>query len=382
MDKRPPASARLLFLPVLLLACAPPAQALVRMNDGKDQINLSGTLSVARDSNVLYAAEGSSDTVISGAARVDYVRRAGMIGVNAHAQVGFQRYNEYTDEDGVNPSFGIELTKATGRTTGSITASIARESRPDAAANIRTKSWEYAAGLEAKYPVIDRYSLTFGTGLGGSDYFKNDELADVASFDVRTDLYYNWSSQHDLIAGYRFRRSLTSADLEGDDHAFTAGITGRILPKVSGTIRLGYQFRDSTLPDGVNESYDGLTASAAATWIVTRRFNVVGRIAKDYSITSTNVNVDGTSGQLDATYTLNAKASVFAGGGIGLRDYLGRDGLGRSDTYASGNAGAAYAFLGDRLKASLTFTYLINWSTDPIADFERRGFELSLSSRW
>ena len=113
------------------LACAP-ARALVSLNDGHDHLYVTGTVAMGWDSNLFANSEGKSDATISTSVSADYQRRAGWIGVNANVGVDATRFNVFSRENFANPHFGLELTKQTGRTTGSLNVNIARQSRADA----------------------------------------------------------------------------------------------------------------------------------------------------------------------------------------------------------------------------------------------------------
>ncbi|MBI5694112.1 MAG: hypothetical protein HZC55_28890, partial [Verrucomicrobia bacterium] len=148
---------------VALMVC-PPSHALVSLNDGRDRIYVSGSVSVSRDSNVFANSDHQGDYVYSTTLTADYTRRAGWIGVNAHAGVSSSRFGEFKSQDFNNPSFGVEFTKQTGRTTGSLVLSAARESRADAEVNLRSTSWNVPVGLSVKYPLAGAYTLAGSFG--------------------------------------------------------------------------------------------------------------------------------------------------------------------------------------------------------------------------
>ena len=151
---------------MLLAACVacPPARALVTLNDSHDHIFVSTSFGVSHDSNV-FASNGSpGDYVYSTGVTADYSRRAGWIGVNASVAMSASRFGKVKNQNFSNPNYSLELTKQSGRTTGSFTLSGARESRADASVNLRTDSWNYNAGLNYKYPIIERFTLSGALG--------------------------------------------------------------------------------------------------------------------------------------------------------------------------------------------------------------------------
>ncbi|MFA5262472.1 MAG: outer membrane beta-barrel protein, partial [Opitutaceae bacterium] len=309
----------------------------------------------------------------------DYARRAGLIGVDASVSVNSVRYNKLTTENFNNPSFSLEFTKQTGRTTGSLLLGVARESRADSAANIRSESWDYRADLNLKYPVIDRYSLSGGVGVNKRDFVDNTDLVDSTSISANADLFYVYTTERDLFLGYRYRRERSSIETTNTDHALSFGVSGRILPKLNGSVRGGVQTRIS---DGkVKETFDSWMANASTTWNVSKRFMVTGSLSKDFSTTSTNLSTDTLSASLSANFSYSAKWSVGGTAGVGQSKFLGVEGLGRTDTYFSYSFDLNYT-MNDHLKAAAAYVFMHNWSSYADADFTRSAYTLTLSSRW
>ncbi len=364
---------------IAVLAC-PPAHGLVSINDGKNQLFIVASAGFAWDSNIFASRAASSDFVSSASLGLEFQRRAGMIGINGSVGVDASHFGKFSGEDFQNPHFNAEFTKQSGRTTGSMTLGASRQSRADTAANIRSESWNYNAGVNLKYPVIERYSLSAGANYTLLDFVDNSLLVDLQTYSANVDLFYVYSTERDIMAGYRIRHGETSADTSFYDHAFTVGLSGKILPKVGGNARIGYQIRE---PKGntLEGNYHALTASLGATWAATKRTNVSLQLSKDFSTTSTNINTDATSINLDAQYALSGKLAFTGGVGYGINEFLGAPGAGRRDQYFTWNAGMSYT-LNSHFKASLSYSYYQNWSTLDFSDFTRNSVNLNLSSKF
>ena len=367
-----------LFLSACLLC--PPALALVTFNDGKEHLFVTGTASVAYDSNVFAHAGSGSDTIYSAGLLMEYTRRAGWIGVNASVALNLSQFVDNRDQNFINPRFEGELTKTSGRTTGSLNLSAARENRADTAANLREESWNYVAMLNFKYPVISRYSISGSVGYINRVYDNTILLSNLRTYTASLDLLYALNSQRDLMAGYRYRYSETSRDSAFDDTSFTVGLSGKIIPRLNGTIRAGYQVRH---PRGraTDGDFRGLTASGSATFTASKKFSMSGQISKDVSVTSTDISIDTLGVSLEATYVFNARISVFSSVGGGRSRFLGVTGNGRRDEDFTFGAGVNYT-MRQHLTASLAYAYFQNWSTLSYSDYDRNTFTLSLSSRW
>lgn len=377
------------------LACAP-ARALISLNDGRDRLYVTGTMGFGWDSNVFANRDAESDYTANTQLRLEYQRRAGWIGVNAGMSLDSTRYNELETENFDNPRFDLELTKQSGRTTGSVTLSAARQSRADAAVNVRSESWNYASGLNFRYPIVGIYTLSGSLGYSRVEYVGAAAFPDLSTYTAMFDLIRLFSSERDLMFGYRYRHMETSADAAMDDHAFTAGLTGRLIRGVNGSLRAGYQTR---LPDGLlngrpQSSFSSWTASGSATYAINKRMNLTGTLAKDFSTTANTISVDTTTASLDAQYAYSSHWTLSASASLGDNKFLGEEGRviliptlppvrgpARHDTFASASVAINYS-LNEHLKASASYNWFQNWSNDAIADFVRTSYNLNLSTRW
>jgi hypothetical protein len=353
--------------------------ALVRWDDSKNQIFVTAAGTLTYDSNIYTASGGDGDMITSGQVGLEYERRAGLIGVNASIGVTVAYFADNSDENFQNPSARLELVKDSGRTTGSVTTAVQRESRAEPAANFRTDAWNYETGGQFKYPVIDRYSISGGVKYWYRDYTGNPLLVDLTTYEANSDLLYAYTSERDLLAGYRFRVSETSADSTYEDHAVTFGVSGRILPKLNGSLRFGYQYRFGKGPSAEDDS--SFTAAGSATWRINRRASLTGQISQDFGTTSTNVSINSLAASLDGQYAFTAHFTAGAGVGAGRNTFLGGLGNGREDVYTSAHLDAGYTF-SEYLRLSVTYGFYHNWSTLAVSDFERHTFTFSASSRF
>lgn len=357
-----------------------PVLALVSFNDGKDRIHVTGAVNWSWDSNIYANSDGDGDYIMGASLTSEYSRRAGVLGVDASLAVNAARFNRFSTEDFANPTAQLELTKSTGRTTGSALIRAQRESKADTAANIRNESWNYAAALNAKYPVIERYSLNAGVNAGRRDFQDNETLVDLDTIGGNLDLAYTINSERDLLAGVRHRHERTSVDTVNVDNAFTLGISGKILPKLNGSLRAGWQERRS---DGQfrDETFKSWTAGMSATWLISKRLTSTAQLSKDFSTTSTNISTDTLAFSLDTNFIKSARWTYSLNLGYGTSDFLGLLGEGRTDEHFTFQLSASYT-LNQHLKVSAGYVYFVNNSSLPFADYTRNGFSLSVTSRW
>jgi hypothetical protein len=375
-----------------LLAC-PPARALVSLNDGRDRIFVTGGMSVSQDSNIFANTSNSSDLVSTTSLAAEYTRRAGWIGVNGNLSISSAQFAKFSEENFTNPALGLELTKQTGRTTGSLKLNGARESRADAAVNLRTESWNYGANLNFRYPIVSTLTLSGSFGYASRNYVDETAFASLATYTSSLDLFHILSAERELIGGYRYRYSETSRKTTSSDHGFSLGLSGKLIRGVTGSLRVGYQTR---IPHGGtnHDKFSSWTASTSAGYAFSKKLSFSGQLAKDVSTTATDSSVDTLSASVNAEYTLTSKWGVNASAGWGRSVFLGEAGRvvvspgpppvfgrNREDSYVNWDAGMNYT-LNEHLKLGASYTWFHNLSAAAVADFVRTAWSLNVSSRW
>jgi hypothetical protein len=300
----------------------------------------------------------------------------------------FQKYANYSAQDYVDPAFTLELDKESGRTTGAVTLSAQRQNRADVDVNTIDASWAYAAGLSLRYPVIDRYSISAGFNYAYTDYSDQALFTNLTQYAANLQLFYVLSDERDLFAGYRYRYNDSTNVAYDIDHEFFAGVSGRILPGLNGSLQMGYQLRFPYEHDGTPGGTDGdYTVLGSATWDLNRKSNLTGTITKDFGTTATAISIDTLNAQLTYTYSYSAKLSAFAGVGGGETNFLGNNGRiypngpQRRDYNFTWNVGVNYT-MNQHFKATLAYDSIRNWSNLSIAEFPRDILTLTLTSRW
>lgn len=357
----------------------PPAKALLELNDGRDKVAVTAGYGLSYDSNLFAHSGGAGDYNQSLSIGANYTRRAGLIAVNASIGVSTGRFNKYTDEDFTNPTCQLEFSKDRGRLTGSISLSAQRESRSDAAVNIRADSWNYDGSLKLRYPINDRYYFGSLSDFSLADYINTTSLFNLSSYSEAIDVYYRYTSKLDLMGGYRIRVGGAAGGSDTVDNALTFGATGGILPKLSGTVRLGYQWRNETGTGG--GSYSSVTSSVSLGWPITKRVSLGFGASKDFSTTATDVSVDTTGFNLSAGLKPFGTINLSTGVGYTTSSFLGPKGAGRRDRALSLTASSSVAFT-THISASISYAFSVNHSNVAYSDFARHTASFTLSARF
>jgi len=360
---------------------APRAVALLELNAGHDEVDVTASYGITYDSNLFAQAGGGGDYSQAFALGTQYARRAGVIGVKASLGLTATRFRKFSGEDFNNPALDLTFTKETGRLTGSFGLSAQRESRTDAAANVFASSWNYGSSLRFRYPINSRYYFTSATDFSLSDYLENSALFNLKSYSEALDVFYVYTSKLDLLGGYRIRWGDAEGGSRTVDNALTLGATGGILPKLNGSVRFGYQWRDES--GGTEGSFNSLTTSLALTWPLTTRVTFTGAASKDFTTTATDISVNvtafGVSASLRPTFKL--KVVLNAGVDYSISDFLGSRGGGRQDHAWSCNAGLSVP-LSSKFSASISYAYSDNHSTIAFSAFARHTTTFNLSARF
>lgn len=365
---------------ILLLICvlsARPAWALFNLNEGKDLIFVNASYSIGYDSNVFTRSSANGSFTQAATLAIDYSRQAGIISVNANASMSSGTFAGIRGQDFLDPSLSLAFRKRYGRTTGALTLTAHRDSQPDFDANTRTQAWAYGTNLDLHYPVNDRYYITDNIGYNGKFYADSLTFSDLNTWSEGVFINYIYTSKLDLNGGYTIRVSDTSKSTKAYDNSFTIGASGGILPKLSGTIRMGYQFRTSESVLGGREEFSAFNSATQLKWLYSRKMSFSGDISEDFSTSSTDISTDRFSTGVHVNTSLTTK--MIGNFGVSYSDtkYLGKAGEGREDYMVQFDASVGVAIT-TRWRATLNYLYQVNWSNKPNSDFKRETITLTL----
>lgn len=354
---------------------SPTAFALLNIGGSRNQVFVFGHVNVAYDSNIFSNPVALDDTIVTTTVGAELRRKRGIVGVNVVVKGDYARFSRFDNESGFNPDFQVDFSKSTGRTTGDLRLHAYRSNRADSAVNLRTTSWNIPLSLNVRYPVNEKLYLASASGYLRRDYVEDARLVDYVDYTQGVDAFYVYNSRLDLLAGYRFRLSDTHLG-RTRDHSFTVGATGGLLPKVSGTVRLGYQARTIA---GTGQSHDQFTLGTSLYWVPTRKLNFELAASRDFSITALGDSVDTLGLSLQATYAMNRRLEFDAGVAFGRNRFLGPGT--RTDDFLEWRLGTRYVF-GEHFTVAGNLTQQENWSSLSFSDFIRTQYSIDLSSRF
>jgi len=360
------------------LLAVPLARGLVVLEEGKSQLFVTTAAEATWDSNVFSNADEVADFYETARLGLDYERNAGLLTASAGVEWAYSHFERLHDESSALPSAHASLARKRGRLTGKFDLGWRKANESDNFANQRTRFSEVTGDLQLQYPVNHRFSVKTETTYEDRNYLDRT-LYDRKVLSEALDVFHAYTSKLDLVAGYRIRWSEVSGSYNRVDHALLLGANGKILPRLDGSLRIGFQRRVVSEPGAGN--LDGVTASIA-TWWAPRNWITVGiQVSKDFATTSTAQSTDGFNASLESKLATVGQLSLTAGAGYSRYAFYDVVTHTRSDDGLYFRFGAEYP-LTKRLKFTASATWMHNSSTFAFADYGRRLLNLGLSARY
>ena len=234
----------------------------------------------------------------------------------------------------------------------------------------------YRIGVDSEYDLTELFDVGAGISYQETN-FKDREFRDVETITVPLDLYYDWTERVDLSVGYRFRDNNTyGTGRDSQDHFINVGARGEVTPRVSGSVRLGYQernFKESGL-----SSRSGFAAQGRANWDATERTTVSVTGFRDLRYSARGQTIESTGGGPRVTYLFTELVTGTAG--LEYEDSLYRD-SDRRDKKFTGDLGVNYS-PNEYVDLGAAYIYTNNDSNRRQVDLDRNIFQLTASLRY
>lgn len=365
-----------LALSGVLLLAAP----LIRAQTGKTGggFGFSADATVAFDSNVFSSADELGDQRTSIRLGSDFTRQQGIIGIDGALGLEYLMFRRYRSENSWSPDMRVDFSKPRGKLSGKVSLRAYRTSQADSAVNQRITSWNTPAELDLKYSIDRKFFVSSSTATLQRWYSNDPTLSNYREFSEGLDLGYAYNSKLDFVGGYRVRLSRPAIDLlDSLDHSLTAGATGDLLPKLTGTVRFGYQQRNRR---ETGEKFNQLAASSSVTWSPISRLDITANISRDFATTAVGGNVDTNVVSLNGNYALHRQWSLAGGISLGRNRFLANTPA-RSDKYVQWDANVRYA-LNPKVSLAVNWQRLRNDSSQTIANFGHTVFSFNVATRY
>lgn len=164
------------------------------------------------------------------------------------------------------------------------------------------------AYLLGEYILSPKFS--FGSGVRYHDReFKDKKfrLADVESYSIPADVFYELTPKVDLSAGYEYSFEEVGVSGVEDYHReqsfFNVGARGNLFPKLNGFLKFGYRVIN---PEGSNRETDELFGiNAELTHRTTPKLKSKLNLYRGFDVGSEGQSVEDTSARLEFDYTIS-----------------------------------------------------------------------------
>ena len=268
----------------------------------------------------------------------------------------------------------------------------------------------YGATVDSEYRVSPKFS--FGAGARYSEkVYKtfDDAFPDRTIMSAPFDVFYELTPKLDLSLGYTFTNTdieetiraiaptqvRITSDYETDSHFFNIGARGQLLPKLTGSFKVGYRTRssgDSTiqtiqLSDGTtvgstsqtNRDDSGLLGlDANFTWTATPKLAVNFDLSRDFGVGGEGQSTEQSSVILGGNYSINSFFTLNANLGYTLADYSNSER--EDDQY---NAGLRLFYLPNQYwQISTGYTFTENDSNIRSNSYNDHSIDLTATLRY
>ena len=213
------------------------------------------------------------------------------------------------------------------------------------------------AHLLGVYILSPKFSLESGSCYYDRDFEEeNIRLADVESFSIPIDVFYELTPKVDISFGYEHtfeEVSRSTEDFDRDSYFVNAGARGELLPKLNGQFKIGFRHLN---PEGAGrESNSNLGLSANFTHLTTPKLTSKLNLNRGFQVGSEGQSVENTSAKLNLEYAISGNYLASAYTNLIYQDFKdGNDGrdfiksLGLRFSYLANQYwrfGAGYAYI-------------------------------------
>lgn len=253
-----------------------------------------------------------------------------------------------------------------------------------------SESDESKMAFQGEYLLSPKFRFGSGMKFTHREY-TGSEAANYADRDSTTlpfDLYYKITAKLDLSVGYQYSYTNVSdvtADIgntayNSEAHFLNIGARGNLLPKLSGSIKLGLRFIDSKFSADTNRDNSSLGLDGSLNWQSTPKLNNVITFSRDFSSTSNGNRIEESAFHVNSYLLLTQQLIAGANLGYTFREYLDES---REDQYYALGFNASYQ-VNKYCSVSSTYSFLKNDSNlvQGGNNFDNNKFDITISLRY
>jgi hypothetical protein len=392
------------------------AAPLVSIGDNVD-VFFNGLSSVRWQSNVFYDEKDEQEDVtftVSPGFEINVGRGLSDLDLSIITRYDIIRYDELSDLD--NELFHIKAISSYRSSRWDVDGLVSydemQSSGKDGNTNRKgqlTESENIQANLNGEYRLSPKFSVGSGVHYSDKQYQDQEDLADRKSSKIPVDVFYELTPKVDLSVGYTYTTTDVSGTMLGDTvngremgsydkegHFFNVGARGELLPKLSGSFKVGYRTSDSddsstvnystvfpgptvTTPSSTNRNSRGtMGLDASFTYSASPKLTTALRLHRGFDVGGEGQGTTKTSAKLSASYSINSNYAASANFGYTLREYETSD---REDNVY--NTGFRLSYVPNRYwRLSTGYNYNKNDSSLQQRGYEAHMVDLSATLRY
>ena len=280
----------------------------VTLPEDEGALQFGNVVSATHDSNIQGRNDGDSDLEFVYAPTLSFSRQSGILGLDASIGGAFGLFADNSDQnyEDVNSSFALSYPQ-----DGSIPYSInfgggySRTTQVDGYLGDRIQLERLGLNGGLRYNVNERWGFRVN-GHWSDLAYDLERRSDQASSGYGLDFIYRYSEKLDFSLGYAY--SETSANLDTQDQTFRLQVEGELTPKLTGTLGLGFQNRETEFGDS-GDPYVNVNLA----WAVNERIEVAATGSIGFLTTSSGSSGQQSSTGLAASMALGGSMTASAG---------------------------------------------------------------------
>lgn len=303
------------ILKAVLLVCAMSSTLHGLINLGEGRVDFLLSLTAEHDSKIRTNADSGGDFVISARPSLKYVRPSKNFDFSTAIGLVSTKYMDYGEYDKTHVFFDLDISPRLRRETsrfefsGNILLNTETRSEEEVGDIITTTNYGGSANLVYR---PNRKFTTSGTVSYRKEDPDNEQYFERENTGVSGTLGMMINKAVMLEGSVSYTDSTTGADgLQSEVIAYSAGFSGDLLPKVSGSISAGLQDRSYSGFSGDSSPY----FSANLAWNADERSSVSLTASNSLGTTFTNRASDTFSIRLEGRRSISREVtgSVFLG---------------------------------------------------------------------
>lgn len=366
-----------------LAAGASTAHALAEIARGR--LTVSASLAAAYDSNIFANSTEEEDVSLTFTPGVAWSRNVGRISTSVSAGISAVTFTDTDGQDSLDPfinaSFGHDRAE---KGSDGISLGYTRTSEANDILLDRVDVDNYRGSARTDYFYSEKTGVRANAGYRVSQY-DAPGYNDVESYNLGGGLLYRYSPKLVANASYGFspekatnRDPSRISDPSSKNHRFSLGLEGELAPKLTGTVSVGYAYRDFDR----GGSDDAVLLGSSLSWAAAEKTSFTLAASHDFETSANAESARSLNVSLGARHSLTEKIGLSATLGYQHIDLseVGTPVSREDDTYLFG-IGASYRF-NDNLNVGAAINHRINESTLARADYDRTIVSLTLNATY